>query len=755
MKQYDIRVGEGMRLFAFLAVLLFGCCSIIQASPVADEDLLALEEKCKLADESMKASILNQMASFVLRKDPEKALHYSKMAADWAEKNHQLPELAVAAKGKGLALMILERFEESLVEFEKSGTLFEETGSGTERARALGYSAMVLADLGKLREAVHRTEQVLVIFRDLGDKKGIAAATNNLGVYLLDLGEYQDSLKYNLEALEIEEELGRKIGIANNLNSIGNIYSRLGDHLRARDYYLRARPIFLEMDDPVSASLVISNIGATFEKTENDDAALEHYEQAVKLARDAGVLGAQANPLNNMGVILIKRGQYRMARQKFEQARNIHQKLGERADLISSYHNMAEVSLKMQQPVSAMAFLEKALEIALEVQSQSSLAMVYRLMATTAHELNRDGQAYEFQKKYTEAREAILDEQKNKAILQMESRYNLDKKEKELVLLKRDRELQRLQLSSTRQQLAIALLAAIMALSGLFWFGKRYRRLFVFWKKKNYIGHYQMGERLGGGGFGDVFKAYSIRDANMPVALKLLREESSRDPLLRKRFLQEAQVIDQLDHPNIVKVLERGETNDRLYLAMEFVDGKTLAEILAENPHLSIPFCVEVMRQLIDAVEALHLKGILHRDLKPENVMLLGADTDSPRIKLMDFDLARDLRMTPLTKTGELLGTLPYMPPERISGQLCSEKGDLYALGVILYELLTGEKPFPADTPVEVMKQVLDLEPLPASRLRSDIPVEIDSLIQSLLDKEMISRPEIGDIRLQLSCISV
>lgn len=236
----------------------------------------------------------------------------------------------------------------------------------------------------------------------------------------------------------------------------------------------------------------------------------------------------------------------------------------------------------------------------------------------------------------------------------------------------------------------------------------------------------------------------------MPVALKLLREESSRDPLLRKRFLHEARVIDQLEHPNIVKVLERGETNDRLYLAMEFIDGRTLADIIRENPRLPVEFCLQVMRQLLDAVEVLHRQGILHRDLKPDNVMVLDSKTDSPRVKLMDFDLARDLRMTPLTQTGELLGTLPYMPPERISGQICSEKGDIYALGVIFYEMLTGEKPFPADTPVEVMKQVLDSEPVPVGRFRTDLPQRITDLVSSLLSKQMDRRPEISQARLQL-----
>lgn len=745
------REGKIRNKLAIVFCLCMYCLPGYGGEPPVRQTVGEIEHRLKTAPEPDKAALLNQLAAMMVRQDAARALQYSALALDQAKKSDQKKEAAQAIKGQGVALMVMERFQESLVEFERAEALFSEIGESGERARCLGYSAMVLSGSGRLREAVLRAEQALRIFRDADDQKGIAAATNNLGSYLTELGEYQAALKYHLESLHIEQVIDRKIGIANNLNSLGNLYSKLGEHLKARDHYQRSLPLFMELGDKVSASLVINNIGITLERTGDDEQALKQYRQALEMARETEILSTQSNPLNNIGVILVKRGKYEEALQKFKQALEIRQKLGQKADLILAYHNIAEVYLKMGRSAQALEYLQDALAIAREVKSNSSLAMVYRLMATAFHDMGREREAYEHQVLYGDMSATVLDEQKNKAIAEMEAGYSLDQKEKELVLLKRDRELQRLQLVGTRQRFYIAALAALLAVIGLFWLGKRYRRLFVFWKKRSYISHYQMGERLGGGGIGDVYKAYSVRDAGLPVALKLLREESSRDPLLRKRFLNEAKVIDSLDHPNIVRVLERGETNDRLFLAMEFIDGRTLTDIIRDNPRLPVGFCVEVMRQLLDAVETLHLQGILHRDLKPDNVMVLGGRIDMPQVKLMDFDLARDLRLTPLTQTGELLGTLPYMPPERISGQICNEAGDLYSLGVLFYEMLTGEKPFPADTPVQVMQQVLDLPPVPARRLRGDISERLDVLVSSLLDKDMALRPDIPSIRALLT----
>jgi tetratricopeptide (TPR) repeat protein len=539
--------------------------------------------------------------------------------------------------------------------------------------------------------------------------------------------------------------------MANNLNMIGINYLALGEPDKARTYLEKAQQAYENLGEQHGLAQVLNNLGIAWKDDGDFDQALRFYDRANRMAQEIGHQVLLGETWLNIGEIHRLRLDYEQALEGYQQSLKLAEKTEDANALSVCFLNIGEIHLLLGHDAQAEKWLTDCLALSREKGYQNLIQGSLRTLTDLYHRRGDDSRALASLEAWVKVRDQMLSEQKNKAIAELEARYRLAQKDKELALLKSDGDVQRLLLSTTRLRLYIAVLIALLAFSFLFWLGKRHRRLFAFWKKKTYIGPYQLGERLGGGGFGDVYKAFSIRDAGMPVALKLLREEYARDPLLRQRFLNEARVIDRLDHPHIVKVLERGENNDRLYLAMEFIDGKNLADIIKENPRLPLDFCVEVMKQLLDAVEALHRQGVLHRDLKPDNVMVQGGFSESPDIKLMDFDLARDVRMTPLTQTGELLGTLPYMPPERISGQICSEAGDLYSLGVLFYEMLTGEKPFPADTPVEVMKQVLDQEPLPAERLRQDIPEGLARLVSSLLNKEMAMRPGIGGIRKALA----
>ncbi len=735
-------------ILVFIMVFTIGCAFILPQGTQNPDELI---KKLETEKEKEKPKILVQLAEGLMNENPPLALDYASQALESAQKQGDTEISAQAHYQMALAYFRMEKNGEGLKRMELAQGLFTSLNNRSMMARTLGYSGIMLSELGRLTEAIEKAEQALAMYRELGDQKGIAAATNNLGSCWGEMGDYHKALQYNFESLKIEESLNRPVGIANNLNCIGNSYSQLDDHLKAREYYQRARTIFHEIGNVLYESLCVSNIGATLERSGDDSEALAHYVEAVELAKTANSLGAQINPLNNMGVILIKRSQYAEALQKFEASLEMKKQLGRTADLINAYHNIAEVYKKMGQYQKSLEYLDQALLIAKEVQSRSELAKVYRLMANVQHQIGNEKQAFLNLESYIDTRETILDEERNKAIAEMEVRYQSERRENELVLVKRDQALKSLELEASRQRFYIAVLMGLMAMVALFWLGKRYRRLVVFWRRKTYVGSYQIGERLGGGGMGEVFKAWSIRDAKMPVALKLLREEYARDPLLRKRFLNESKVIDQLNHPNIVKVLERGETNDRLYMAMEFIEGKTLAAIIREQPRLPLEFCMEVMNQLLDAVEVLHQRGILHRDLKPENVMVSHKPGEPPQVKLMDFDLARDVRLTPLTRTGELLGTLPYMAPERISDQVCTEAGDIYALGAVFYEMLTGETPFPGDTPVEIMKQILDSEPIPVNRLRGDVSQPLAHLVTALLGKDMQKRPDIKFFRASVS----
>lgn len=271
-------------------------------------------------------------------------------------------------------------------------------------------------------------------------------------------------------------------------------------------------------------------------------------------------------------------------------------------------------------------------------------------------------------------------------------------------------------------------------------FSRKYFTLIAFWKKRVFIGHYKIIDEIGMGGMGTVYKARDIMDASKTAAVKVIREEFTQDPVRRKRFLMEAAIIDRLDHPNIVRIIERGEHDNRLFIAMEYLQGQSLRERITKNLKLPVKDARTIMLQLLDVIAKLHQEGIVHRDLKPENIMLLQQGRSKNFVKLLDFGLAKTEGITQLTESGTILGTIGYLAPEILSGERFSFAGDVYALGIIFYEMITGQKPFLGDTTLDVMKQILEKDPLEPQSLCSDISPQLNGLIMMMLAKAPAAR---------------
>ncbi|MFC2146775.1 serine/threonine protein kinase, partial [Acidobacteriota bacterium] len=263
---------------------------------------------------------------------------------------------------------------------------------------------------------------------------------------------------------------------------------------------------------------------------------------------------------------------------------------------------------------------------------------------------------------------------------------------------------------------------------------------------QKYIGQFRLIDEIGSGGMGIIYKAHSIRDKTNTAAIKVLKQELFKDETSRKRFKQEAAIIDKLDHPNIIKIIERGEYKEKLFLAMELLQGKTLNVKIDEQGKMELKGCLHIMIQISDALVLIHGKNIIHRDLKPANIMLIERDGDPNFVKLLDFGLARMKFQTRITRTGILMGTLNYMSPEQLAHSEFSSASDVYSLGVTFYEIVTGKIAFPGDTANEIMRQVLDTTPIEPRRFRPDIPGELNDLIMKMLGKDKESRPVIKDV---------
>ncbi|MDP9401270.1 MAG: PASTA domain-containing protein [Actinomycetota bacterium] len=247
-------------------------------------------------------------------------------------------------------------------------------------------------------------------------------------------------------------------------------------------------------------------------------------------------------------------------------------------------------------------------------------------------------------------------------------------------------------------------------------------------------GRYEVVERVGTGGMADVFRA-DDRQLGRPVALKLLHPRFAEDAHFVERFRREASAAAGLSHPNVVGVYDRGEWEGRPYIAMEYMPGRTLKDLVDEQGQLPVPLAIELTVQVLRAARFAHRKGIIHRDLKPHNVMV----DEEGRAKVTDFGIAR-AGASDMTQTGSLLGTAQYLAPEQAQGERVTPATDLYSVGVLLYELLTGRVPFEAESPVTVALKHVSEPPVPPSRLNPAVPPELDAVVLRALAKDPAAR---------------
>jgi len=248
------------------------------------------------------------------------------------------------------------------------------------------------------------------------------------------------------------------------------------------------------------------------------------------------------------------------------------------------------------------------------------------------------------------------------------------------------------------------------------------------------LSHYRILEKIGEGGMGVVYRAEDTR-LRRTVALKFLLPELTRDSLARERFLREARAAAALDHPHICTVHEIDEAEGQVFIAMAFVEGRSLKQLIAEGC-LTVDEVARVARQIAEGLKAAHDRGVVHRDIKPANIML--ASTGEARV--MDFGLAKLERATDLTTGGTLMGTAPYMSPEQARGEPVDQRSDIWSLGCVIYEMLAGRRPFDADHALAVLHAILHDDPPPIDRVRADVPAHLARVVRTCLQKDPARR---------------
>ena len=244
------------------------------------------------------------------------------------------------------------------------------------------------------------------------------------------------------------------------------------------------------------------------------------------------------------------------------------------------------------------------------------------------------------------------------------------------------------------------------------------------------ISHYKILEKLGGGGMGVVYKAEDTTLKRI-VALKFLPSELTTDQQAKTRFLHEAQAASKIDHPNICGVHDIAQTDDgETYIVMSFYEGETLKKKIARG-RLKVEQSLELAAQIAEGLSKAHAAGIIHRDVKPANILV----TKEGIAKILDFGLAKLKGETRLTQTGATVGTLSYMAPEQVHGQETDARSDIWSLGVVLYEMLTGVAPFKGEHEGALLYEIMSADPPPLTQVVPDIDPELQQLVMKCLRK--------------------
>jgi serine/threonine-protein kinase len=246
------------------------------------------------------------------------------------------------------------------------------------------------------------------------------------------------------------------------------------------------------------------------------------------------------------------------------------------------------------------------------------------------------------------------------------------------------------------------------------------------------LDHYRLDAVVARGGMSTLFKATDLRDSRR-VAIKVPHAEMEADPILVERFRREQEIGQELDHPGVVKTYEP-EHRSRAYMVIEWVDGRLLRDLLNQERKLPVDRAVSLTLAICDALDCMHKHGVVHRDLKPENIMVDSED----RIKIIDFGIAmkEDARRITFVDMSATLGTPDYISPEQVKGQRGDQRSDIYSLGVMLYEMFTGQPPFSGPNPLAVMNERVLHDPRPARELNPEITPELQEILNRVLERD-------------------
>lgn len=695
------------------------------------------------------ATIYNKQG-YIYRKlkDYKQALAKHQLALVIYEKLQDQYEIAYTLYKIGNDFSDLDQNNEAIKSYERALQIRRTLGNPEEVADILTNIGLVYYNIGQYDQALDYFQQALETYRSCDCKEEIASSLGHLGLIYDLKGDYPKAIDYHMQALKLHEELGDKDGMAGAYNNIGVIYVAMEKNEQGLEYYLKALALEEQYGDPINVSIMTNNIGIIYRKLKNYDKAFAYYRQSLAIAEKTSYKRGISRVYINFGIAYADLKQNQKAIEYYNKALVINTEIDNQFGIASNHHALATSYLAMKNFPLSQYHLKKALALAESLKIKELIRDCYDNLSSLYLAQQKYQPALEYYKQWVKHKDQLINEATNTKIAELKTKYETEKKEQRITLLEKNNqlltknnEIQNLKLSQERFKTKTFIIGFILVIIIALLILKKYFYLFAFWKKRNYIAHYKIIDQIGAGGMGIIYKATHIRSQSEPVAVKIIREEFSKDETQRKRFLNEALLVDQLDHPHIIKVFERGEFNQQLYIAMEMLDGPSLATIIHQGIMIPLHDCISIMNQLAETISRIHSKGILHRDIKPDNIILIKKNENPFFVKLLDFGLAINQSLTRLTGSGEILGTINYLPPEQISQRDYSPASDIYSLGVVFYELLTLQQPFIGEFPIDIIQQILYKNPIKPREFRAELPGNLENLVMHMIEKEPLQRP--------------
>lgn len=734
------------KAFILMSILFIFISIGLLAETTIEQKQQDLEEKLKSASGKEKIEILTQLAYQYRSISPKKSIDYGNQALELAQKLKDVQREATALVNIGVGNSHTGNQQESLIYLKKALKIFKHLGDKKGIADSLNKIGGVYIRSSHFDQALDYLQKSLKIREEIGDKKGAGDSLGNMGVVYKELGDIVQALSYQLQSLEIREEIGDKFGTAASSNNIGVLYAILNQNENSLKYFLKSLKLKEEIGDQLGAASSLNNIGVIYNRLSNYEKALEYHQKSMEIREERGDKNGAARTSNNIGIIYSKLGHYHLALKYYQKSLKIYEETGNKRGISITLNGIGNVYRLLHHFNKALSYFNRSLKIAREIKTKNTIEANYENLSQLYTAKGDYKKALEYHQLFFEVNQEIFNEEKNRQITEMETRYKTLKQEKRIELLEKNNQIQKIQLSKervTRNAFIFGFILVIIILVLLF---RKYLYLFASWKKQKYIGQFRLMEKIGSGGMGVIYKAHHIKNKSEIYAIKVLREELSENRDIIRRFKQEATIIDKLDHPHIVKIIERGQYKQRFFIAMELLEGKTLETKLAEDGPIHLNVCLHIMKQITAALSLIHSNNVIHRDMKPSNIMLVNKNGDHHFVKLLDFGVARMKFQTKLTRTGILLGTTNYLSPEQINNSGISTASDLFSLGIIFYEMVCGKKPFAGECESDIIKEILEKQPMEPRRLRVEVPVQLNTLIMRMLEKPQESRPSCRNV---------